>query len=100
MINLYEKFENYVPVATYIKKRVNENFLIVMSEKTEIFYLNDTAHFIYKNIDGISPISILFAKLKQEYDLSSVCEEEVKKDLIELIRDFQWEGLIRLKEVK
>ena len=99
MISLYEKFEKYVPIEDCLKKRINNDFLIVMNEETDIYYLNDTARFIYENIDGKASVNDIFLQIKKEYDLEGVDDAIVKKDLVELIRDFQWQGIIRLKEV-
>ena len=89
MICLYDKFENYIPITTCIKQRSNGDFLIVMSEKTDIYYLNDTARFIYENIDGVATISVLFNKMKNEYNFGDIPMEAIKKDFVELIRDIE-----------
>lgn len=98
MTNMYDYIAEYIPETTCIKKKENNDFLIVMSEQTEIFYLNDTAKFIYENIDGKRSIKEILELIKQEYDVSNLDDNLLKKDLIEMVRDFQWQRIIKLKE--
>ena len=100
MVNLYNHFRDYIPLKSCIKKRTNYEFLIVMNENTDIFYLNDTARFIYENIDGNNTINDIYLSITREYDMLGMDENKIKKDLIEIIREFQCQKIIKLKEAK
>ena len=51
-----------------------------------------TIHLINNKIN----INDIYVKIKSEYDVS---EDELQNDIVDFIRDLQWKGLIRLKEV-
>ena len=96
---LYEKFRNLVPKSTYLKSRDNGDFLLVMSPAQELFYLNETARFIYELCDGHRSIDEIYRAMSAEYAFDESEEETVKADLLHTLRDFQWQRIIELMEV-
>lgn len=100
MINLFYKFEDYIPQKTNLKERKNGVFLIVMNNIRDIYYLNDTAEFIYQQFDGIKTISDIFYALVDEYGIEETMKDEVQQDIVNIIRDFQWQKIVKLKEMK
>ena len=93
---VFEKLSPLFPVKTCLKKRKNEEFLIVMSKKANIFYLNEVAHFIYENCDGTQTIGDIRRKILSEYE--GTTESAVTEDLVNIIRDFQWQNIIELRK--
>jgi len=98
MPNLFEKFQYYIPVKDRIKERDNGDFLLVMGESLEMQYLNDTARFIYSNFDGKNTVLDIYNLMLKEYEIDEDMKETVKRDIINTIRDFQWQKIVKLKE--
>ena len=93
---VFEKLSPLFPIQTCLKKRENGEFLIVMSKNTDIFYLNEVAHFIYENCDGTQTIGDIRRKILSEYE--GTTESAVTEDLVNMIRDFQWQNIIELRK--
>lgn len=102
MPNLFDKFQNYIPIRVNIKQQNNGDFLIVMGYSFELQYLNDTARFIYLNFDGKNTVLDIYNLILQEYEINEDMKETVKRDLINTIRDFQCQNIakLRIKAVK
>ena len=98
MINLFYTFQELIPVKVNIKERENGDFLIVMNEFLEIQYLNETAKFIYSNFNGKNTVKDIFHILIKEYEIEDSMTDEVQKDIINTIRDFQWQKIAKLKK--
>ncbi|GHV54821.1 hypothetical protein FACS1894216_15620 [Synergistales bacterium] len=77
-----------------LKQREEGDFLIVMSKDLKISYLNSMAKDVYSRLNETNTIADIYDELLNEYD---VAEDVLKADLISLIRDLQWQSLIRLK---
>lgn len=92
---IFEKMRELIPLKTCIKERENEEFLIVSNSKLDIVYLNETSKDFYDFCDGINSISQIRDKMFSLYNISSDILED---DMIALIRDMQWNGLINLKK--
>lgn len=95
MNRVYNYMKHLIPMQNYIKKRENDNFLIIMSEKLEIQYLNEVAKDFYLLLDGKKNIENIVDNLLEIYDVS---KEILEKDIFHLIRELQWKNLIILKE--
>ena len=95
MNRVYDYMKYLIPIQNYIKKRENDNFLIIMSEKLEIQYLNEVAKDFYLLLDGKKNIENIVDNLLEIYDVS---KEVLEKDIFHLIRELQWKNLIILKE--
>lgn len=100
MTYCYDLIKKYIPSISCRKKRADSNFLIVMNNNGEVFYLNSTASYIYNLFDNQKSISDIFYCLKNKFDANTFEDELIiKKDLIDLIRNFQWQEIIKLSEV-
>lgn len=95
MNRVYDYMKYLIPIQNYIKKRENDNFLIIMSEKLEIQYLNEVAKDFYLLLDGKKNIENIVDNLLEIYDVS---KKVLEKDIFHLIRELQWKNLIVLKE--
>lgn len=67
--------------------------LIVCGEDLSIYYLNRTAAFFLKSVNGRDSIEIIKNKFLEKFDVE---ENELKKDMIEIIRDLQWKKIIAI----
>jgi methyltransferase-like protein len=95
----YDLLKCCVPVVSCRKQRNNNDFLIVMSEEGEVYYLNDTAKFIYSCFDRKNTISDILNIMKEKYEAENEDDEKILiNDLVELIRDFQWQNIIKITE--
>lgn len=98
-MNMFDKLNQLIPIKSCLKFRENGDFLIVMNAESKIYYLNNTARFVYENIDGSNSIENIFDMIKKEFKVTHDMEEEVKNDVVSIIRDFQWQKIIDLKKV-
>lgn len=92
---IYELIKNYIPVRNHLKIREDEEFLLINSKKLNMFYLTETAKSFYMLIDGNRNIDFIVTELLNEYDVE---KEILKKDILEFIRDMQWQNIILLKK--
>lgn len=91
----YDMMKEFVPIQHYLKKRDDNEFTIVSNDRQEIFYLNDTARTFYRMCNGELTIGSIVNEMEREY---LVDEDELVSDLIELIRNMQWQDIIIMKE--
>lgn len=91
---IYEKLKSLIPIQNAQKYRDDGEFLVVMSYQHSIQYLNEVAKEFYLKLDGRKTVCEIVADLLAEYDVS---EDILENDMIELIRNLQWNDLIMLK---
>ena len=91
---VFEWLKDKVPVATYVKKRMNDDILIVCAETLSMYYLNATAAFFLNSADGKSTVGDIKEKFLQKYDVD---EQELEKDFVDMIRDLQWKQILILE---
>lgn len=91
---VFEWLKDKVPVATYVKKRMNDDILIVCAETLSMYYLNATAAFFLNSADGKSTVGDIKEKFLQKYDVD---EHELEKDFVDMIRDLQWKQILILE---
>lgn len=91
---VFEWIKDKVPVAAYVKKRMNEDILIICAETLSMYYLNATAAFFINSADGNATVNEIKDKFLQKYDVD---EEELEKDLVDTIRDLQWKQILYLE---
>ena len=91
---IFEWIKDKVPVAAYVKKRMNEDILIICAETLSMYYLNATAAFFINSADGNATVNEIKSKFLQKYDVD---EEELEKDIIDMIRDLQWKQILYLE---
>lgn len=91
---IFDWLEKKVPRLTYVKKRMNDDVLIICAENLSIYYLNATAAYFIELSDGKATIGDIKAKFLARY---AVNECELEKDFVEMIRDFQWKHILTLE---
>jgi len=92
MLNL---FDNLVPIKKCIKYREEGEFLVVASPSLDIYYLNSVAKDFYMALGKGKSIMEIRDELLDMYDVDP---NAIFQDLIHLVRDFQWKGLLVLEE--
>ena len=91
---IFEWIKDKVPVAAYVKKRMNEDILIICAETLSMYYLNATAAFFINSADGNATVNEIKDKFLQKYDVD---EEALEVDLVDTIRDLQWKQILYLE---
>ena len=90
---IFEEMSKLVPLKSVQKFRKDKDFLIVTTFNNEYHFLNEVATDIFLNCNGIFTIMDIYNIIKQTYEVD---DNLLKKDLINIIRDFQWNHLIEL----
>lgn len=91
---IFNWLKGKVPRLTFVKKRMNDNVLIICAENLAIYYLNSTAAFFIELVDGKATVDEIKNKFLNRYDVD---EKELEKDFIEMIRDLQWKKILTLE---
>jgi hypothetical protein len=87
---------DYIPFRKELKLRIDGNVGIISNEKDyRIDYLNETALTIFRLIDGKKTVADIAECFIKDNDVS---RDVFERDLIEIIRSFQWQRLIVLKQ--
>jgi len=92
----YQHLSTFIPLKQQLKFRREGNIGIVNNAfDFKLMYLNETALTVFDLIDGKKTIADIFEILLNEYDVQ---KEILELDLVDIIRDFQWGKIIRLKK--
>ena len=83
-----------VPCISFVKKRMNDDVLIICAENLAIYYLNTTAAYFIELADGKATVGEIKQKFLARY---AVDERELEKDFVEMIRDLQWKKILTLE---
>jgi hypothetical protein len=90
----YSLLHTLKPYSIALKTRLDNNFLVAMSEDLEICYLNEVAYEFFKLSDGKNSIEKIIEILLEEYEVSY---DILYSDIMKIVRDLQWNKIIRLK---
>ena len=86
---------NHIPIRKELKFRVEGNVGIVCNTQDfHINYLNETALAIFQLIDGKRNIGKIAQSFLESVDVD---RDVFERDLIEILRNFQWQKLVILK---
>ena len=91
---IFAWLEKKIPRCSFVKKRMNDDVLIICSESLSIYYLNSTAAFFIELADGKSTVGDIKDKFLARYDVD---ERELENDFVEMIRDLQWKKILTLE---
>jgi len=91
---IFAWLENKIPRCSFVKKRMNDDVLIICAENLSIYYLNSTAAFFIELADGKLTVGDIKKKFLARYDVD---ERELENDFIEMIRDLQWKHILTLE---
>ena len=84
---IFAWLENKIPRVSFVKKRMNNDLLIICADNLTIYYLNSTAAFFIELADGKLTVSDIKQKFLARYDVDKC---ELERDFVEMIRDLQW----------
>ncbi|MBQ6759633.1 MAG: PqqD family protein [Selenomonadaceae bacterium] len=91
---IFSWLEGKVPRVTFVKRRMNDDVLIICAENLSIYNLNSTAAFFIELADGKATVGDIKKKFLARY---AVDERELEKDFVEMIRDLQWKKILTLE---
>ena len=92
--SIYGKYQHLVVQPCYRKARLNgTDFLIVMNDNLETFYLASTAKEIIETISNGIKVDDLYQKMQTEYEIDATT---LKSDILEFLKDMQWKRVICL----
>lgn len=91
---IFAWLENKIPRCSFVKKRMNDDVLIICADSLTIYYLNTTAAFFIELADGTATVDEIKNKFLERYDVD---ESELERDFVEMIRDLQWKKILTLE---
>lgn len=91
---IFKWLKNKIPHCSFVKKRMNDDVLIICAENLSIYYLNTTAAFFIELADGKATVNDIKNKFLGRYD---VAESELENDFVDMIRDLQWKKILTLE---
>ena len=91
----FSYFAGYIPIRGELKLRIDGNFGIVSNKHDhQVDYLNETALMVFQLIDGKRNVADIAECFLKNVEVSG---DVFEKDLMEILRGFQWKKLITLK---
>ena len=91
---IFAWLENKIPRCSFVKKRMNDDVLIICADNLTIYYLNTTAAFFIELADGTATVGDIKRKFLARYDVD---ERELENDFVDMIRDLQWKKILTLE---
>lgn len=91
---IFAWLENKIPRCSFVKRRMNDDVLIICADNLTLYYLNSTAAFFIELADGKSTVGEIKNKFLDRYDVD---ERELENDFVEMIRDLQWKKILTLE---
>lgn len=85
---------NSIPYDITLKKRLNDEILIVMTNEFSLFFLNDIASQFLLKCDGKVSVNTILLDIHKDYDINFDVFED---DMIDLITDLQKKRIIKIK---
>ncbi|GMO32928.1 MAG: hypothetical protein Ta2F_08890 [Termitinemataceae bacterium] len=87
---------DHIPVRKDLKFRIEDNIGIVCNANDfRVDFLNETATTVFQLIDGKKNVSDIVQCFLEKVDVS---RDVFEQDLIEILRNFQWQKLIAMKQ--
>lgn len=91
----FSHLTSHIPVRKELKFRVEGNTGIVCNGLDfRVNYLNETATAIFQLIDGKRNVGEIAQSFLENVEVD---DEVFKRDLLEILRNFQWQKLITLQ---
>lgn len=92
---IFEKMKSLIPYKSCQKYRCDNVFTIVNNFSNKMVYLNSTASTVFLLCNGENSIDDICNYMLGEYDVSI---DVIQKDIVRVIRDLQWNRIIRLSK--
>jgi hypothetical protein len=94
-MTVFSYIVDYIPVRKELKLRIEGNVGIVCNARDfRVDYLNETALEVFLLIDGRRTVADIIQCFLENVEVD---RNVFEKDLVELLRNFQWQKLITLK---
>lgn len=94
-MSVWDWIKNKKPVDISLKKRMEDQVLVIYGSTLEICYMNEIAKIVVEMSNGKYSIQDIVEKILLVYDID---EEELKNDILDIVRELQWKRLIRLRD--
>ena len=91
---IFAWLKNKVPHVSLVKSKLNDDVLIVCTDDLVMYYLNSTAAFFINLANGKNSIDEIKNKFLERFDVE---EKDLENDLVDMIRDLQWKGILTLE---
>lgn len=91
---IFRWLENKIPRVSFVKRRINDDMLIICADNLTIYYLNSTAALFIDLADGTATVGDIKKIFLARYDVD---ERELETDFVEMIRDLQWKKILTLE---
>lgn len=91
---IFPWLENKIPHCAFVKKKLNDDVLIICANSLAMYYLNSTAALFIDLADGKATVGEIKGKFLERYDVD---ERELEADFVDMIRDLQWKGILTLE---
>lgn len=92
-MSMWDWISNKKPIDISLKKRMENDVLVIYGKTLEICYMNEIAEFVVELSDGRNSVEDIIRQILLVYDID---ENELKNDILDLIRELQWKRLIKL----
>lgn len=90
---IYSFMQNLYPVSLVRKARREGDLLLATNQGLDLVYLNETSAFFLERANGRNTVQDIVNEMLSEYAVDlSVLQE----DTCHLIRDLQWDKLVKL----
>lgn len=94
---IYSLLKDLYPVYIARKIRHEGKLIIATNSKLDLIYLNETASYFFNKITGKKTVQNITNEIFNEYEVELYI---LQKDICHLIRDMQWNGIIKLSKSK
>ena len=91
---IFAWLKDKIPHRSFVKSKLNDDILIVCTNDSVMYYLNSTAAFFIELADGKISVGEIKNKFLERFDVE---EKELENDFVEMIRDLQWKGILKLE---
>ncbi len=92
---IWDWLKNKKLIDISLKRRKEDNVVVVYGKNLEICYLNKVGGEILMYATSGITIEEISKKLLSKYE---VYEKDLQNDMIEIIREMQWKRIVRLEE--
>jgi hypothetical protein len=93
---VFIQIKDLIPIPLNIKTRGNGEFLTVCSPKLDIFHLNSVAKDFYLLLDEKKTVASICTELSAMYEVEF---DTLTNDIVNLVRDMQWQTILNLKSI-
>lgn len=94
---IYSLLKDLYPVSIARKIRHEGKLIIATNSRLDLIYLNETASYFFNKLTGKKTVQNITNEIFNEYEVELYI---LQKDICHLIRDMQWNDIIKLSKSK